>query len=144
LISLGGSPDDQAFIPYTTYASLFQKDQPEPDIAVKAYDWDKGQETLEGEVTGLMRSRRGLKPTQDNNFSINRLDGAVKFFESIFASMNVGGGIIALFSLLVGGFGIANIMFVSVKERTNIIGIQKSLGAKITSFYFSFCLKLYF
>ncbi|MET3126399.1 putative ABC transport system permease protein [Arcicella rosea] len=144
LISLGGSPDDQAFIPYTTYASLFQKDQPEPDIAVKAYDWDKGQETLEGEVTGLMRSRRGLKPTQDNNFSINRLDGAVKFFESIFASMNVGGGIIALFSLLVGGFGIANIMFVSVKERTNIIGIQKSLGAKNYFILFQFLFEAVF
>jgi len=144
LISLGGSPDERAFIPYTTYASLFQQDQPEPDIAVKAYDWDKGQETLEGEVTGLMRSRRGLKPTQDNNFSINRLDGAVKFFESIFASMNVGGGIIALFSLLVGGFGIANIMFVSVKERTNIIGIQKSLGAKNYFILFQFLFEAVF
>ncbi|MEA5405109.1 ABC transporter permease [Arcicella sp. DC2W] len=144
LISLGGSPDERAFIPYTTYASLFQKDEPEPDIAVKAYDWDKGQETLEGEVTGLMRSRRGLKPTQDNNFSINRLDGAVKFFESIFASMNVGGGIIALFSLLVGGFGIANIMFVSVKERTNIIGIQKSLGAKNYFILFQFLFEAVF
>jgi putative ABC transport system permease protein len=144
LISLGGSPDERAFIPYTTYASLFQQDHPEPDIAVKAYDWDKGQETLEGEVTGLMRSRRGLKPTQESNFSINRLDGAVKFFESIFASMNFGGGIIALFSLLVGGFGIANIMFVSVKERTNIIGIQKSLGAKNYFILFQFLFEAVF
>ncbi|MDR6562998.1 MULTISPECIES: ABC transporter permease [unclassified Arcicella] len=144
LISLGGSPDERAFIPYTTYASLFQKDEPEPDIAVKAYDWDKGQETLEGEVTGLMRSRRGLKPTQDNNFSINRLDGAVKFFESIFASMNVGGACIAFFSLLIGGFGIANIMFVSVKERTNIIGIQKSLGAKNYFILFQFLFEAVF
>ncbi|MEA5258697.1 ABC transporter permease [Arcicella aquatica] len=144
LISLGGSPDERAFIPYTTYASLFQQDQPEPDIAVKAYDWDKGQETLEGEVTGLMRSRRGLKPTQDNNFSINRLDGAVKFFESIFASMNVGGACIAFFSLLIGGFGIANIMFVSVKERTNIIGIQKSLGAKNYFILFQFLFEAVF
>jgi putative ABC transport system permease protein len=144
LISLGGSPDDRAYIPYTTYASLFQKDEPEPDIAIKAYDWDNGQETLEGEITGLMRSRRGLKPTQDDNFSINRLDGAVKFFDSIFSSLNVGGGIIALFSLLVGGFGIANIMFVSVKERTNIIGIQKSLGAKNYFILFQFLFEAVF
>lgn len=136
LISLGGSPDTRAYIPYTTFANVFQNDEPEPDIAIKAYDWDKGQEAVEGEAMGLMRSRRGLRPTQESNFSINRSDGAVKFFESIFASMNVGGGIIALFSLLVGGFGIANIMFVSVKERTNIIGIQKSLGAKN---YFILC-----
>lgn len=138
LISLGGSPDDRAYIPYTTYANVFQKDQPEPDIAVKAFDWDNGQETLEGEVTGLMRGRRGLKPAQEENFSINRLDGAVKFFDSIFAQLNVGGFFIALFSLLVGGFGIANIMFVSVKERTNVIGIQKSLGAKNYVILFQF------
>jgi len=138
LISLGGSPDDRAYIPYTTYANVFQKDQPEPDIAIKAFDWDNGQETLEGEVTGLMRGRRGLKPTQEENFSINRLDGAVKFFDSIFAQLNIGGFFIALFSLLVGGFGIANIMFVSVKERTNIIGIQKSLGAKNYFILFQF------
>ncbi len=138
LISLGGSPDDRAYIPYTTYAKVFQLDEPEPDVAVKAYDWDAGQETIEGEVTGLMRAKRGLKPTQEENFSINRLDGAVKFFDSIFAQMNIGGFFIAMFSLLVGGFGIANIMFVSVKERTNIIGIQKSLGAKNYFILFQF------
>ncbi len=91
-----------------------------------------------------MRSRRGLKPSQEDNFSINRLDGAVKFFDSIFASLNTGGGIIALFSLLVGGFGIANIMFVSVKERTNIIGIQKSLGAKNYFILFQFLFEAVF
>ena len=144
LISLGGSPDDRAYIPYTAYSSLFQKDEPEPDIAIKAKDSDVGQEVLEGEVIGLMRSRRGIKPNQDDNFSINRLDGAVKFFDSIFASLNTGGAIIALFSLLVGGFGIANIMFVSVKERTNIIGIQKSLGAKNYFILFQFLFEAIF
>ncbi|MES2517976.1 MAG: ABC transporter permease [Bacteroidota bacterium] len=144
LISLGGSPDDRAYIPYTTYASIFQKDNPEPIIALKGYATDEGQQDLEGEITGLMRSRRGLKPTQDDNFSINRMDGAVKFFDTIFSSLNTGGGIIALFSLLVGGFGIANIMFVSVKERTNIIGIQKSLGAKNYFILFQFLFEAVF
>jgi putative ABC transport system permease protein len=144
LISLGGSPDERAFIPYTCYASIFQKDEPEPDIAIKAFESDKGQEILEGEVTGLMRSRRGLKPAQEDNFSINRLDGAVKFFDSIFGALGLGGGIIAGFSLLVGGFGIANIMFVSVKERTNIIGIQKSLGAKNYFILFQFLFEAVF
>ena len=130
LLSFGGSPDQRAYIPYTSYSSLFQRDEPEPDVAMKAFDSDIGQQTLEGEVTGLMRSRRGLKPVQEDNFSINRLDGLTKFFDGIFSSLNIGGIFIAGFSLLVGGFGIANIMFVSVKERTNIIGIQKSLGAK--------------
>jgi putative ABC transport system permease protein len=144
LLSFGGSPDKKAYIPYTSYSSLFQKDEPEPDIAMKAFDTDIGQEILEGEVTGMMRSRRGLKPTQEANFSINRLDGLTKFFDGIFGALNVGGGIIAMFSLLVGGFGIANIMFVSVKERTNIIGIQKSLGAKNYFILFQFLFEAVF
>lgn len=144
LLSFGGSPDDRAYIPYTSYSSLFQKDQPEPDIAMKAFDSDIGQQALEGEVTGLMRSRRGLKPVQEDNFSINRLDGLTKFFEGIFSSLNIGGIFIAGFSLLVGGFGIANIMFVSVKERTNIIGIQKSLGAKNYFILFQFLFEAVF
>jgi putative ABC transport system permease protein len=144
LLSFGGSPDQRAYIPYTTYSSLFQKDEPEPDIAMKAFDYDKGQQTLEGEVTGLMRSRRGLKPVQEDNFSINRLDGLTKFFDGIFSSLNIGGIFIAGFSLLVGGFGIVNIMFVSVKERTNIIGIQKSLGAKNYFILFQFLFEAVF
>jgi putative ABC transport system permease protein len=144
LLSFGGSPDQRAYIPYTSYSSLFQKDEPEPDIAMKAFDSDKGQEVLEGEVTGLMRSRRGLKPVQEDNFSINRLDGLTKFFDGIFSSLNIGGIFIAGFSLLVGGFGIANIMFVSVKERTHIIGIQKSLGAKNYFILFQFLFEAVF
>ena len=144
LLSFGGSPDQRAYIPYTSYSSLFQGDEPEPDIAMKAFDSDKGQEVLEGEVTGLMRSRRGLKPVQEDNFSINRLDGLTKFFDGIFSSLNIGGIFIAGFSLLVGGFGIANIMFVSVKERTNIIGIQKSLGAKNYFILFQFLFEAVF
>ena len=144
LLSFGGSPDQRAYIPYTSYSSLFQRDEPEPDVAMKAFDSDIGQQTLEGEVTGLMRSRRGLKPVQEDNFSINRLDGLTKFFEGIFSSLNIGGIFIAGFSLLVGGFGIANIMFVSVKERTNIIGIQKSLGAKNYFILFQFLFEAVF
>jgi putative ABC transport system permease protein len=144
LLNFGGSPDDKAYIPYTTYSSVFQKDKPEPIIALKGFDSDIGQEALEGEVTGLMRSRRSLKPTEEANFSINRTDGLTKFFDGIFGALNVGGGIIAMFSLLVGGFGIANIMFVSVKERTNIIGIQKSLGAKNYFILFQFLFEAVF
>jgi putative ABC transport system permease protein len=144
LLSFGGSPDQRAYIPYTSYSSLFQRDEPEPDVAMKAFDSDIGQQTLEGEVTGLMRSRRGLKPVQEDNFSINRLDGLTKFFDGIFSSLNIGGIFIAGFSLLVGGFGIANIMFVSVKERTNIIGIQKSLGAKNYFILFQFLFEAVF
>ena len=78
----------------------------------------------------ILRAARRLKPDQGNNFSINRASLLSQGFDSVFAGINIGGWIIGGFSILVGGFGIANIMFVSVKERTNIIGIQKALGAK--------------
>jgi putative ABC transport system permease protein len=130
MLNFGGTPDEKVIIPYTTFAAVFQKDKPAPDIAVKAFKSDEGQAALEGEITGMMRSLRSIKPKQEDNFSVNRLDGLQAFFDGIFAALNIAGALIAGFSLLVGGFGIANIMFVSVKERTNIIGIQKSLGAK--------------
>jgi len=77
-----------------------------------------------------LRLKRGLKAEDEDNFFINQFSGFTNAIDNIIGTMNLIGGIISLFSLLVGGFGIANIMFVSVKERTNLIGIQKSLGAK--------------
>lgn len=144
MLSFGGTPDEKVFIPYSTFSAVFQKDRPAPDIAIKALDDDIGQENLEGEITGLMRSLRSIKPKQESNFSVNRLDGLNQFFDGIFAALNVAGALIAGFSLLVGGFGIANIMFVSVKERTNIIGIQKSLGAKNYFILFQFLFEAVF
>lgn len=144
MLSFGGTPDEKVFIPYSTFSAVFQKDKPAPDIAIKAMDDDLGQENLEGEVTGLMRSLRSIKPKQESNFAVNRLDGLNQFFDGIFAALNVAGALIAGFSLLVGGFGIANIMFVSVKERTNIIGIQKSLGAKNYFILFQFLFEAVF
>jgi putative ABC transport system permease protein len=96
------------------------------------------------ELTGIMRSIRKLKPTAEDNFAINQTSIISKGFDSLFAVIGTVGWIIGGFSLLVGGFGIANIMFVSVKERTNIIGIQKALGAKTTLFCCNFYLKLFF
>ena len=82
------------------------------------------------EVTGIMRSIRKLPPSADDSFALNETDIINKGFDQLFAVIAMVGWIIGGFSLLVGGFGVANIMFVSVKERTNQIGIQKSLGAK--------------
>jgi putative ABC transport system permease protein len=144
MLSFGGSPDEKVIIPYTTYSAIFQKDKPAPDIAIKAFDSDIGQVELEGEVTGMMRSLRSIKPKQEDSFTVNRLDGLNQFFDGIFAALNIAGALIAGFSLLVGGFGIANIMFVSVKERTNIIGIQKSLGAKNYFILFQFLFEAVF
>jgi ABC-type antimicrobial peptide transport system permease subunit len=67
---------------------------------------------------------------QEEDFALNQTSLISNQFDSLFGIIGIAGWIIGGFSILVGGFGIANIMFVSVKERTNIIGIQKSLGAK--------------
>ena len=85
---------------------------------------------MKDELTGIMRSIRKLPPKADDDFAINETDIISKGFDELFAIIAMVGWIIGGFSLLVGGFGIANIMFVSVKERTTQIGIQKSLGAK--------------
>ena len=89
-------------------------------------------------LTQKMRQLRGLKPEDIDNFFVNQLQGFADFIDNITSQMNLIGFIISGFSLLVGGFGIANIMFVSVKERTNLIGIQKSLGAKNRFILFQF------
>ena len=100
-MSFGGTPDEKVFIPYSAFSAVFQKDKPAPDIAIKAMDDDLGQENLEGEVTGLMRSLRSIKPKQESNFAVNRLDGLNQFFDGIFAALNIAGALIAGFSLLV-------------------------------------------
>jgi len=93
---------------------------------------------LKAEIIQIMRNRRGLKPDEINTFFISVISGLKNAIDSIIGSMNLIGWMISGFSLLVGGFGIANIMFVSVKERTNLIGIQKSLGAKNKFILFQF------
>ena len=94
--------------------------------------WNLGVEMEEmmDELRGIMRSIRRLKPKADDNFSLNEISLLSNSLEQLFTIMNIAGTIIGGFSILVGGFGIANIMFVSVKERTHLIGIEKSLGAK--------------
>lgn len=87
-------------------------------------------EALRDELTGIMRSVRKLKPATKDNFAINETSAITQGFDQVFGVIAIVGWVVGGFSLLVGGFGIANIMFVSVKERTVQIGIQKSLGAK--------------
>ncbi len=78
-----------------------------------------------------MRQMRKLKPLQDDNFALNDV-GAIgsSSMGAIFGPLNMGGWIIAGLSLIVGAFGVANIMFVTVRERTSQIGLKKALGAK--------------
>jgi len=87
-------------------------------------------EEVESELRGLMRSIHRLSPGEEDDFALNKSTIITAQLDSMFTIVNFAGAFIGGFSILVGGFGIANIMFVSVKERTNLIGIQKSLGAK--------------
>ncbi len=129
--NFGSSADNQIMIP-ASFASNFMRinfDETDPTIIVKAKN-NVSIDELKDELTGAMRAVRKLKPYAENDFSINETSMLTMGFEEFFGVLNIAGWLIGIFSLLVGGFGIANIMFVSVKERTNIIGIQKSLGAK--------------
>jgi putative ABC transport system permease protein len=87
-------------------------------------------EELGDETTMILRASRRIRPGQVSNFNINKASAISQSFDGVFAGINIGGWLIGGFAILVGGFGIANIMFVSVRERTNQIGIQKALGAK--------------
>jgi putative ABC transport system permease protein len=138
LIDIGGDPDIKAVIPYLCFSKIFNVEKPEISISIKGFETDANNEQLISEVTGLLRTKRGLRPAQEDNFSINKPEAIASALDGIFGVLTLAGGVIGGFSILVGGFGIANIMFVSVKERTNIIGIQKSLGAKNHFIMFQF------
>lgn len=128
---LGGTPDTQVLVPVNYARSLIDvgDEDLQPQIMVRAKTGISNDELI-AELTGLMRSMHKLKPLVEDNFALNQTSLISKEFDGLFDIVGLAGWIIGGFSILVGGFGIANIMFVSVKERTNIIGIQKSLGAK--------------
>ncbi|MDZ7649756.1 MAG: FtsX-like permease family protein [Cytophagales bacterium] len=105
---------------------------------MKGKETDIGLVELESEARGLMRVKRGLKPIMKDTFALNRPEAIANAISGVFDVLSIAGWIIGGFSMLVGGFGIANIMFVSVKERTSIIGLQKSLGAKNYFILFQF------
>ncbi len=87
-------------------------------------------EDMKYEVKGILRASRKIKPTSPDNFSFNQLDGIQNKISEIFGQVNLVGYIIGFFSIIVGVFSVANIMFVTVKERTSQIGLKKSIGAK--------------
>ncbi|PIQ21579.1 MAG: ABC transporter [Cytophagales bacterium CG18_big_fil_WC_8_21_14_2_50_42_9] len=132
--------DKNVYMPFGAFNKLYAigKNGLEPTIAVKGRDTDIGLQELEFELRGAMRTIRGLKPRDDDNFALNRPEMITEQVTILFDAIHLAGWVIGGFSILVGGFGIANIMFVSVKERTNIIGIQKSLGAKNYFILFQF------
>jgi len=131
--------DNAAIIPlnFARTKVNIRNEQINPYIAVKAKPGISNAALMD-ELTGIMRSIRKISPSKEDNFALNETKLISNGFDQLIGIVNIAGGVIGLFSILVGGFGIANIMFVSVKERTNIIGIQKSLGAKNYFILFQF------
>jgi putative ABC transport system permease protein len=144
--NLLGAPsnDNVIFIPFYALSKMYSEKSLSFTICVKGTDSPGALDELEEEVRGLMRSKRGIRPLDEDSFALNRPEMFRSFLDSIIGVLTISGWLIGSFSILVGGFGIANIMFVSVKERTNIIGIQKALGAKNFFVLFQFLFEAIF
>jgi putative ABC transport system permease protein len=147
---LGRTTNDyNVIIPYQSFRKLYQTGtgrwyELESAIGIKGKDEDIGLVELENELRGFLRVKRGLKPIEKDDFALNRPEAFMNMLSGVFDILSLAGWVIGGFSILVGGFGIANIMFVSVKERTSIIGLQKSLGAKNYFILFQFLFEAIF
>jgi putative ABC transport system permease protein len=143
------SKDYNVIIPYNSFRKLYQTgtgrwNEIGSAIGVKGYDYDIALVELENEMRGFLRTRRGIRPADKDSFAINRPEALLNAIGGLFDVVGIAGWIIGGFSMLVGGFGIANIMFVSVKERTSVIGLQKSVGAKNYFILFQFLFEAIF
>jgi putative ABC transport system permease protein len=133
--------DDVVILPLDFFKGFIdiRRDMANPQIWVQAKR-SVGVEELTFEIKQMLRSYRRLKPSEEDNFALNQTSLIMNQLDQLFSVLKIAGFFIGIFSIIVGGFGIANIMFVSVKERTHIIGIQKALGAKrffiLTQFLF--------
>lgn len=128
---LDNSLDKMAMVPFNFIAKKIHFDgfQYEPMIIVKPRP-EVLLSDLKDQISGVLRPVRRLKPGEDDNFAMNQMTMITNQMDSMFGVVDIAGWIIGGFAILVGGFGVANIMFVSVRERTNLIGIKMALGAK--------------
>ena len=131
--------DNGMLVPYYVTSSMLDLKslQYDPMLIVKASN-EKSLEEMTYELTGVLRAVRKVKPTEANNFAINKLSQISDRLDTIFTTINVVGFVIGGFSLIVGAFGIANIMFVTVKERTKMIGLKKAIGAPAATILMEF------
>jgi putative ABC transport system permease protein len=123
--------DNAVIISYYTASTLLdvKSFNNDPTLIVKAAEGKKLEE-VKYEVIGALRKQRKVKPGVGDDFAVNQLSQVSERLDMLFASINLIGAIIGGFSLVVGAFGIANIMFVTVKERTKMIGLKKAIGAR--------------
>ncbi len=137
---IGWDYDNCVMLPYKFCRTIFDEKYTNPVLIAKGKD---GVTTaaLSDELRGIMRQIRRLSPMQEDNFSLNSVEAFSKAITGFFTTVNIVGGIIGVISLIVGLFGIANIMFVTVKERTPVIGLKKAVGAKKSSILFEFLME---
>ncbi len=142
---LGFNYDKAVIVPLDYYTRNFTVDDNQIDKTLEIRSKEGVTlDELKNEMTGIMRASRKLRPSQEDNFSINQLSVIAKGFDSVFDSLGLVKWVIGAFSLIVGGFGIANIMFVSVTERKALIGIKKALGARSSDILLEFLLEAIF
>lgn len=134
---IGFNFDDCLMLPYKFCKQLYEETSTNPVIIVKGKK-DIPTDALSDELRGIMRQIRRLSPKQEDNFSLNSVEAFSKAVSGFFVILNIVGSIIGGISLVVGMFGIANIMFVTVKERTPVIGLKKAIGAKSSTVLFEF------
>jgi putative ABC transport system permease protein len=137
--AFGSMMDEAAVLPLEYYRGFIdiRSEAASPQILVQAKRRVSVEE-LSFELTQLLRSYRRLRPSEEDNFALNQTSLINNQLDQLFSVLKIAGFFIGVFSIIVGGFGIANIMFVSVKERTHIIGIQKAVGAKKFFILFQF------
>ncbi len=127
---IGGWQFDQCMITsYRMARNIMDGRRADPVIMVQGQDYVSSKQ-LKDDLMSTMRGLRKLSPTQEDNFSLNDINDFSTAVSDIFVNLNLGGWAIAILSLIVGTFGVANIMFVSVRERTSQIGLKKAIGAK--------------
>lgn len=137
---IGGFDYDQCLlVSYRYFASVYNPNFSSPFIMVQGKAGIPSS-ALADELVGVMRQLRRLSPMEENDFTCNDVALFSEQASGFFGMVTMGGGFIAAFSLLVGIFGVANIMFVTVRERTSQIGLKKAIGAKrrtiLTEFLF--------
>jgi putative ABC transport system permease protein len=132
--------DEAVVVPYRFLSGLFNVENSSPVIMVKG-DEEISSAALVDELRSIMRSIHRLSPREADDFSLNDINTFSEQTSSIFGSINMGGWAIAGLSLIVGAFGVANIMFVTVRERTSQIGLKKAIGAKSSTILTEFLLE---